>query len=335
MIVSWNTTNACNLSCKHCYRDAGVRADDELSTAEGLGLIDGIAGAGFKIMIFSGGEPLMREDIHQLIRYAVKRGLRPVLGSNGTLISRQVAIGLKKSGVAAIGISLDSVNADKHDHFRGCPGAWQKAIEGMAACGEAGLSFQVHTTVVNWNSNGIGDITELAFKAGAVAHHLFFLVPTGRGTDIENETLQADRYETLLTEIMENQRRISIEIKPTCAPQFMRIASQLGVSTRFSRGCLAGTSYCIISPVGNVQPCAYLDVSAGNVRERLFSEIWRDNPVFNKLRTMEYSGGCGPCSYRKICGGCRARALYYYGDYMAGEPWCSYGSNRGKSEENL
>lgn len=335
MIISWNTTNACNLSCKHCYRDAGARADEELSTTEGLCLIDGIAGAGFKIMIFSGGEPLMREDIHQLIRHAVKRGLRPVLGTNGTLISRRLAADLKNSGAAAVGISLDSINADKHDHFRGCPGAWQRAVEGIAACREAGLPFQVHTTVVNRNSDEIGNITELAIKAGAVAHHLFFLVPTGRGVDIENETLRADRYETLLREIMQNQRRISIELKPTCAPQFMRIVSQLGISTRFSRGCLAGTAYCIINPIGNVQPCAYLDVSAGNVRERPFSEIWRDSPVFNRLRTMEYSGNCGPCRFRKICGGCRARALYYYGDYMAGEPWCSYGNSRTRDRRKI
>ncbi|MFZ5632739.1 MAG: putative heme d1 biosynthesis radical SAM protein NirJ2 [Bacillota bacterium] len=327
MIVSWNTTNACNLSCKHCYRDAGVRAEEELTTEEGQRLIDEIARAGFKIMIFSGGEPLMREDIHTLVEHAVKRGLRPVFGTNGTLIDRNKAERLKNSGAAAVGISLDSVDPGKHDLFRGFSGAWQKAVDGMTACRGAGLPFQIHTTVVDWNYDEIEEITDFAVKVGAVAHHVFFLVPTGRGADIEGESLRAERYENLLQRIMKKQGSVDIELKPTCAPQFMRIARQMGVNTRFSRGCLAGTAYCIISPVGNVQPCAYLDIIAGNVRETPFSEIWRDNPVFNRLRTMEYGGGCGVCHYRKICGGCRARALYYNGDYMAEEPWCLYRSS--------
>lgn len=327
MIVSWNTTNACNLACRHCYRDAGARAEEELTTDEGLRLIDEIAAAGFKIMIFSGGEPLMREDIHSLIKHAAKVGLRPVMGTNGTLIDREEAARLKDSGVAAVGISLDSVDPARHDLFRGVEGAWQRAVDGMAACREAGLSFQVHTTVVDWNYDEIEQITDFAVDAGAVAHHVFFLVPTGRGADMEAESLRAGRYERLLERIMEKQKQVSIELKPTCAPQFMRIARQMGVNTRFSRGCLAGTAYCIISPVGNVQPCAYLDISAGNVRERPFHEIWRDNPVFNRLRTLDYQGGCGVCQYRKICGGCRARAMYYHGDFMAEEPWCLYRSS--------
>jgi len=329
LIVSWNTTNACNLACRHCYRDAGVKAGQELSTEEGKNLIDEIAKAGFKIMIFSGGEPLMREDIHTLVRHAVQRGLRPVFGTNGTLINPKEAARLKQSGAMAMGISLDSVDPDSHDRFRGAAGAWQKAVEGMAACREAGLPFQVHTTVVDWNYDEIEKITDFAVQSGAVAHHVFFLVPAGRGADIEAESLRAERYEKLLQRIMEKQKQVAIELKPTCAPQFMRIARQLGVDTRFSKGCLAGTAYCIISPVGNVQPCAYLEVSAGNVRETPFSEIWRDNPVFNRLRTLEYGGGCGVCHYRKICGGCRARALYYHGDYMAEEPWCLYRKEQG------
>jgi putative heme d1 biosynthesis radical SAM protein NirJ2 len=324
LIVSWNTTNACNLKCRHCYRDAGVKSEEELSTAEGLALIDGIAAAGFKIMIFSGGEPLMRPDIHTLVRHAVKRGLRPVFGTNGTLIDAGEAKRLKESGAMAMGVSLDSVSADKHDGFRGISGAWQKAVDGMKACREAGLPFQLHTTVVDWNCDEIEEITDFAIEAGAAAHHFFFLVPTGRGAEIESESLREDRYEEILARIMRKQGQVGIELKPTCAPQFMRIARQMGVNTRFTRGCLAGTAYCIISPVGNVQPCAYLDIKAGNVREKSFEEIWRDNPVFNRLRTLAYEGGCGVCQYKKICGGCRARALYYHGDYMAEEPWCLY-----------
>ncbi len=329
MIVSWNVTNTCNLSCRHCYRDAGLKMTDELNTEEGFSLIDEIAKAGFKIMVFSGGEPLMREDIYQLVEHAVQKGLRPVFGTNGTLIDIETALNLKRTGAMAMGISLDSVSPEKHDGFRGVNGSWEKAVKGMEACGKVGLPFQLHTTVVDWNYPEIEEITDFAVKMGAIAHHIFFLVPTGRGVDIESESLREERYEKLLKRIMAKQKTVSIELKPTCAPQFVRIAEQMGVETRFKKGCLAGTAYCIISPTGNVQPCAYMEISAGNVRETPFSEIWSNNSVFNTLRTAQYQGSCGKCKYSNSCGGCRARALFYYGDYMAQEPWCRY--SKGKS----
>ncbi|KJS72002.1 MAG: Fe-S oxidoreductase [Desulfotomaculum sp. BICA1-6] len=324
MLVSWNTTNACNLYCKHCYRDSGIKAEEELNTAEGLKLIDEIAAAGFKIMIFSGGEPLMRDDIYQLIKHASVKGLRPVLGSNGTLITPEVARKLKEAGALAVGISLDSTDPLRHNDFRSSSAAWQGAVDGMRNCQAAGLPFQVHTTVMDWNSGEIEDLTDLSVKLGARGHHIFFMVPTGRAVNIEEETLRATEYEELLERIIKKQSLVDIELKPTCAPQFMRIARQLGVDMRFSRGCLAGTAYCIISPKGDVQPCAYLDIPLGNVRQVPFGEIWRENEVLKKLRTMDYDGGCGSCQYKKICGGCRARAYFYHGDYMAEEPWCLY-----------
>ncbi|MDI6709728.1 MAG: putative heme d1 biosynthesis radical SAM protein NirJ2 [Bacillota bacterium] len=324
MLVSWNTTNACNLNCVHCYRDAGEKAARELSTAEARQLIDGIARAGFKIMIFSGGEPLMREDLYELLSYARRKGLRPVLGSNGTLVTPDIARRLKDAGAGAIGISLDSVSSEAHDRFRGVPGAWQGAVDGMRACREAGLPFQVHTTVMQWNYDEVEALTDFAVAEGAMAHHVFFLVPTGRAVDIETGSLRAAEYEKLLRRIMKKQGEVGIELKPTCAPQFVRIARQMGVPTRFTRGCLAGLAYCIISPRGDVQPCAYMEIKAGNVLETPFDEIWRRAPVFQRLRTRAYGGRCGTCDYGDACGGCRARALYYYGDYMAEEPWCLY-----------
>lgn len=329
MIVSWNTTNACNMYCKHCYRDAGAKAQDELNTAEGKTLIDQIAAAGFKIMIFSGGEPLMRDDIFTLVRHARERGLRPVFGTNGVLITEKVAVKLKESGAMAMGISLDSTDPEKHDQFRATPGAWQGATNGMIACREAGLPFQIHTTVMDWNMGEVEKLTDLAVDIGAIGHHIFFLVPTGRAVEIEAESLRAEQYEELLRRIMKKQADTKIELKPTCAPQFMRIASQLGIKTRFSKGCLAGISYCIISPKGIVQPCAYLNIPAGNVRETPFADIWRDSAIFKNLRTEKYSGGCGTCGYKKICGGCRARAYFYHNDYMAEEPWCLYQGRKG------
>ena len=268
MIISWNTTNACNMMCKHCYRDAGVKAEQGLSTEEGLKLIDQIAEVGFKIMIFSGGEPLMRKDIYTLVNHAREKGLRPVFGTNGTLLTAEVAKRLKDAGAAAMGISLDSIDHMIHDMFRGVYGSWQKAVDGMRACREIGLPFQIHTTVMDWNMAEVEDLTDFAVEEGAIAHHIFFLVPTGRAVNIEKETLRAEQYEELLRRIMKKQSEVKIELKPTCAPQFMRIASEMGLETRFNKGCLAGLSYCIISPLGIVQPCAYLNIPAGNVREK-------------------------------------------------------------------
>jgi AdoMet-dependent heme synthase len=325
MIISWNSTNQCNMYCDHCYRDSGVKASDELNTEEAKSLLDEIAKAGFKIMIFSGGEPLMRTDIVELSAYAASLGLRPVMGSNGTLLTPQLARDLKAAGVMGIGISLDSLDKTKHDQLRQYSGAWQEALRGMKHCREAGLPFQIHTTVMDWNQEELEAITDFAVEQGAVAHHFFFLVPTGRGANIEQTTLQAAEYESVITRIMEKQKTVPIELKPTCAPQFMRIASEMGMKMRYGRGCLAGTSYCIISPRGLVQPCAYMDIIAGDVRETPFSQIWAESPVFQELRTLNYSGYCGHCRYKKTCGGCRARAAVYHGgDFMAEEPWCLY-----------
>jgi putative heme d1 biosynthesis radical SAM protein NirJ2 len=326
MIISWNTTRACNLSCVHCYRDAGAPDAGELTTAEGKKLLDEIARAGFKIMVFSGGEPLIRPDICELITHARQRGLRPVLGTNGLLITPDMAARLKDAGAACAGISLDSRDREKHDWFRGQDGAWEETMKGIAACRDVGLPFQIHTTVMNWNEGEVTAITDLAVELGAVAHHIFFLVPTGRGKDIAETTLKTRQYEALLERILAKQTEVPIELKPTCAPQFMRIARQKGIPMRFTKGCLAGTSYCVILPNGDVHPCPYLPLKAGNVREAAFDAIWRDSALFGDLRHQPLKGGCGRCGYGDICGGCRARAYYYSdGDYLAEEPWCGCG----------
>ncbi|MDI6812007.1 MAG: putative heme d1 biosynthesis radical SAM protein NirJ2 [Desulfitobacteriaceae bacterium] len=330
MIVSWNTTNACNMYCDHCYRDAGCKAEEELNTAQAKDLLEGIARAGFKIMIFSGGEPLLRPDIVELVAYAKALGLRPVFGTNGTLLTLELAQKLKAAGAMGMGISLDSLDQQKHDTFRHYPGAWEEAVRGMRNCREVGLPFQIHTTVMDWNAHELEAITDFAVAEGAVAHHFFFLVPTGRAVSIEEESLRAEAYEEVLTRIMKKQQTVDIELKPTCAPQFMRIAKQMGMDVRFGRGCLAGTHYCIIGPKGIVQPCAYLNIPLGDVRITPFDKIWRDHEVFQTLRTLEYTGGCGSCEFKRICGGCRARAAYYHeGDYMAEEPWCLYHGRKG------
>lgn len=267
----------------------------------------------------------MRPDIYELAAYAGSKGLRPVLGTNGTLISPEVAGKIKEAGIMAAGVSLDSLHADKHDNFRKLENAFALTVEGMKNLREAGVPFQIHTTVMNWNVHELELITDFSIEIGAMAHHVFFLVPTGRGIDIEKEGLRVAEYEKTINRLLKKQKEVSIEIKPTCAPQFMRLADKKGIPMRFSRGCLAGISYCIISPKGDVQACAYLDVPLGNVKEIPFDKIWTENETLKELRTMDYKGKCGICEYKTKCGGCRARAYYYSnGDYMAEDEWCLY-----------
>lgn len=326
MLVSWMTTNACNLKCAHCYQDADERDSRELSTDEGMRLIDQIARAGFKVMIFSGGEPLLRPDIFDLVAHARKCGLRAVFGTNGTLITAEVAQRLKDAGACSMGISVDSLDARKHDEFRGLSNAFDLTMQGIENCKRVGLPFQLHTTVLDWNRDEITSITDFAEQIGARAHYVFFLIPVGRGKLIhEHAALQVSQNEALLRDLMLKQPEVSIDVKPTCAPQFERVAAQLDVNTRFTRGCLAGITYCVVGSEGVVRPCAYMTDEAGDVREQPFDEIWRTSPVFERLRTQDYSGACGICDYRDRCGGCRARAAYYHdGDILAQDDYCAH-----------
>lgn len=324
MLVSWNTTRQCPLKCKHCYRDAGPRDQGELDTQEGKELLEQVVSAGFPMVILSGGEPLCRPDIVELTAHARESGLRVVFGTSGTILDKALARELKQAGAMCMGISLDSFSAPVHDEFRQVPGAWDKALEGMESCRQAGLPFQVHTTVVKENFGEFEKITDLAVEIGARAHHVFFLVPTGRGKELEEEALGQGDYEELIQRILKKQGEVDIEIKPTCAPQFMRAAYHRGVKMRFSRGCLAGRSYCCILPGGDLHPCPYLPVKAGNVREESFVSLWQGSPLFQELRQPP-GGKCGSCRHGEICGGCRARAYYYTGgDYQAEDPWCLY-----------
>lgn len=323
MIISWNTTNKCNMFCAHCYRNSGVVAEGELTTSQAKKMIKEIATAGFKIMIFSGGEPLLRQDIYELIAYATSCKLRCVLGTNGSLLTPKVVAQLKQAGLMGAGISLDSLDATKHNTLRKFPQAWELAVAGMKNCAQGGLAFQIHTTVMDWNEQEVEALTDFAVQIGARAHHIFFLVPVGRGVSLEPQALQQEAYEVLLQRIMQKAQQVPIEVKPTCAPQFMRIAEEIGVQQRFTKGCLAGTAYCIIGPQGDVQPCAYLDVPVGNVKNIAFDVIWRDSALFKVLRTEAYEGECGCCNYKYKCGGCRARAAYYHaGNYLAADPIC-------------
>ncbi|OFV66356.1 MAG: radical SAM protein [Candidatus Syntrophoarchaeum butanivorans] len=330
-LISWNTTYECNLRCEHCYIDAvlpGNAPPGELSTGEAFKLIDDIASFSKPILILSGGEPLLRKDIYDIASYGSSKGLRIVMGTNGTLIDDEVVERLKDAGVMRVGISIDALTPSIHDHFRGVEGAHHAAIEGAKACKRGGLSFQIHTTITRDNYQEIPDMMDFVLDLGADAFHLFFLVPTGRGEDLVDVTPQ--QYEDMLVFLYERSQSFPIELKAVCAPQFMRIAMERGGKDdpqlkRFTKGCLAATAYCRIKPDGEVNPCPYLPVNVGNVRDTSFEIIWKESKVLNELRNPDLlEGGCGSCRYRTICGGCRARAYAINGSYLAEEPWCVY-----------
>lgn len=325
MLISWNVTKRCNLYCQHCYRESTAEEDvtQELSTLEGMQLIDSIKKAGFKLLIFSGGEPLLRADIYELITYAKKQGLIPAMGTNGTLLTKTVCENLAVAGLAGIAISVDSLNQEYHDNFRGKTGAYQATQLGIDNALLAGLRVQINLTLTENNQDQFEKMVNYYEHRGVNAIHPFFLVPTGRAKSIAEEELKSQAYFTMIKKILEKQKSTKLELKPTCAPQFMPMAKELKIQQRFTRGCLAGTAYCCILPQGEVHICPYLPIKVGSVRETKFEKIWTENEIFNKLRDFSnYQGSCGKCSEINICGGCRARAFYYTGNYLAAEPWC-------------
>jgi len=322
MIISWNITRECNLKCKHCYRDAGTKDKNELSFEEGKRLLEDITLAGFKTVVLSGGEPLLRKDIFDIVRYAKQQGLRPVLGSNGTLITTEIAEKLKEAGLARAGISLDSIDPRIHDSFRGVKGAFKKTIAGIEALKKVNLEFQIHTTVTRYNYRQVDELIDYAIELKAAAYHIFFLVPAGRGKKETEELISPRDYYRLLNRILERQKSLNLELKPVCAPQFIPLAQQKGMTVRFKKGCLAGVNYCCILPAGDVHPCPYLPIKAGNVRAQRFNVIWQESALFRKLRTSNYWGKCGSCGYKDTCGGCRARAYFSSGNYMGEDDYC-------------
>ncbi len=303
---------------------------EELSTEEGKSLIDGISQVSKCILVLSGGEPLMRDDIFELASHARSRGLRVVMGTNGTLITEDVARKLISSGVSRVAISLDGCDSRVHDSLRRVEGAFEAAVSGAAACRKTGLQFQVNATVIRNNLEQIPDMVNSAKQLGAAEFHLFFLVPTGRGASLED--IRPSEYESMLKQLLPLEKEVGIRIKPTCAPMYMRVAKQNGGDAveRYTRGCLAGISYCRVSPEGGVYPCPYLPIEVGNVRNQSFESIWRDAPLFHQLR--DYSmlkGKCGVCEFNDVCGGCRARAYAFTGDPLLPDPWCVYVPKKG------
>jgi heme b synthase len=340
-MIAWEVTRSCNLNCRHCRAAASCGPyAGELSTEKCFQLIDEIATMSSPVIILTGGEPLLRPDIFDIAAYGTGKGLRMVMATNGTLVDESTAKKMIKSGIKRVSVSLDGKDAPSHDAFRGEIGAFTGVLNGIETMKRAGMEFQINTTVTTANLKQIKDILELAKKLGAAAHHIFLLVPTGRGRDLAEQAITAADYEETLMWFHKESINCSIQLKATCAPHYFRILHQQKdkgqkkkpVSGQFhemTRGCLGGSAFCFISHVGQIQPCGYLELNCGNVQKQSFANIWENSVVFRNLRNLsKYGGKCGRCEFIKICGGCRARAYEATGDYLAEEPLCLYEPRR-------
>lgn len=337
-MVAWEVTRSCNLACMHCRASSLCGPyTGELTTKRGKELLDDIAAFSNPVVILTGGEPLLRPDIFELAAYGDGKGLRMVLATNATLVTGRIVEKMLDAGIKRVSVSIDGPDAAGHDAFRGVAGAFDGAMTGIQAIRKGGMEFQINTTITRANLTQIEDILGLALRLGAAAHHIFLLVPTGRGKDLADQAISPQDYEKTLNWFFEKSLTCPIQLKATCAPHYHRIFHQRkrevpavsithGNAHPFqamTRGCMGGSSFCFISHTGQVQPCGYLELDCGQVAQDSFSDIWNRSNIFRNLRDLrQLRGKCGRCEFMRVCGGCRARAHEVIGDYLAEEPFC-------------
>ncbi|MCK5166158.1 MAG: radical SAM protein [Rhodospirillaceae bacterium] len=333
-LVALNLTRRCNLACAHCYLDANARKDGEqgeLTTDEVKSVIDDIANLSDETMVvLTGGEPMVRRDLEDLVAHATKRGLMPVIGTNGTLLTPERAARLKEAGLQGMGISLDSLNPAYHDEFRGQKGSWLKAMAAIDQCRKSKIRFQIHFSVTDDNAHELDDMIAFAKESKAFVLNVFFLVCTGRGEKVTN--ISRETYDDVLRKVTQCARdEQGLIVRAKCAPHFKRMALELDPEWPVTAahgyeagGCLAGTRYARVTPEGDVTPCPYMEQSVGNVRSDSFSHLWQHAEVFQDLRAPKLEGRCGACEYAKLCGGCRARPLARDGNMMGEDFLCAY-----------
>lgn len=342
--VVWDVTYACNLNCKHCYADAGKKRENELSDAEALELVDRLSDMGVTILAFSGGEPLIRGNIMELVKRASDNGMYASFATNGTLLTKEKVKESKEAGVQYLQISLDGATAEVHDAFRGSPGSFDRTIQGIKNCVEADLFVSVATTATKANYSQIPAIIDLCDELEVEWFMLYNFVPTGRGREVLEIDLSPDEREEMLNMLFSRMEDVECELLTT-APQFARVALQhcagtgtLVVPTHFNNtrvgedlfnitefigGCGAGRFYLAIRANGDIDPCVFFPLAVGNVREDDLKEIWKKNDILGDLRNKEIlQDNCGSCEYRYHCGGCRARAYNYFNNYLAPDPGC-------------
>lgn len=313
--------------------------DGELTTEECKKILASVADFCKCVIIFTGGEPMERDDIYELIRYCRELKLRPVLATCGYPINYDSITKLKDAGILALSFSLDGASAETHDRFRRTPGAFNKAIAATKAARRADMRFQINTTISKININEVAAIAKLAQELGAYCFNPFILVPTGRGEKLSDQILDPVEYEALLNDLLRLKLKSQIEVRVTCGPQFARVVEQSSAEKRFGNieGCMGGTGFGFISYKADVQTCGFLNISAGNLVENGFDfgKIWRDSDFLKEIRDLpSYTGKCKICRFLNICKGCRARAYTISGDYLGSDPVCAYEPEAGKYESD-
>ena len=329
-VVAWNLTRRCNLECAHCYIAAGPHesATSELATAECLRIVDELLAVNpAPMLILSGGEPLLRDDLTEIAAYASGRGATVVVGTNGTLLSDERIAALQDAGVRGVAVSIDSLRPTYHDNFRHGKGSLGDTVAALGRLRAHKLDFIVQTTVTKGNRAELERLVAWSADEGAVAFNCYFLVATGRGAGLSD--LAPAEYEAVLADLARWQKdyRGRLLVRAKCAPHFMRHVHQADPDStllNYETRCPCGTQYCRITPDGKLTPCPYLPEVAGDLRAQSFGDIWRSAPLFKALREGTLGGKCGRCEYQKLCGGCRARAFALEGDVLAADPSCVY-----------
>ena len=354
-IAIWETTQACDLACVHCRATAQPNPlPGELSYVEGLALIDEVAAMGTPVLVLSGGDPLKREDLPKLIWHGKSRGLRMgTIPAATPRLTFEALRALQEAGVDQIAFSLDVSTAEQHDRFSGVAGAFAKTLAAVEWAHQLGLRVQINSVMSTYNYDDVDALIALVRRLGIVFWEVFFLVPTGRGTQLAG--LTAEQYEALFAKLDDVARTSSFVVKVTEAPHFRRYVvlrrlAEAGVDPSTidwgshelpdhlrrvigPRGSIglapqsinAGKGHCFIAYNGDVYPSGFLPLSAGNVRHAPLADIYRIAPLFRFLRDPQrLQGRCGACEFRDLCGGSRSRAFAVTGDYLAEEPCCAY-----------
>ncbi|MGA3019839.1 MAG: TIGR04053 family radical SAM/SPASM domain-containing protein [Bryobacteraceae bacterium] len=338
MLVIWEATQACDLACVHCRASAqSERNPRELTTEQGFRLLDEIRSFGEPLMVFTGGDPLKRPDLFELIRYAVKIGLRTNVTPSATpLLTAKAIEGFKEAGITRMAISLDGPDAASHDDFRGIPGTFETAMFALRYARDIGLDTQLQTTITRRNMGRLQEMADLAKEVRTRMWSLFFLIVTGRA--LENDDLLAPEYEQVFEFMYELSKTAAFGIKTTEAMHYRRYVAQRikaehgvtenesakGVAFR-TAGVSDGKGFVFVSHQGEIFPSGFLPISGGNVLHDSLTDVYRNSSLFKTLRdTSQREGKCGICEYQKVCGGSRSRAYALTGDYLASDPRCIY-----------
>ncbi|HVP93359.1 MAG TPA: radical SAM protein [Acidobacteriota bacterium] len=330
----WEMTTACNLHCIHCHASGGKPARDELSTEEAKCMLDQLAEVKeFRMMAFTGGEPLLRNDFFELLGYSQALGFTNTIATNATLVDDAVAKRLRRCGVVIAAVSLDSFDAKTHDMVRGSPGSFKAALDGMRALRRAGILLHINVTAMEYNISQMEQLMTLVDELDTGILLIYQLVPIGRGRGISKAALDLGANERLIRFMARAQRASRAIMEPVAGPQYWPFLLQhnginsgplMRLAETVFHGCSAGRGFVYIKPNGEVWPCPFIEVSCGNVRDTPFSAIWAHSSVFKDLQKREESlkGRCGECRYRRLCGGCRGRAWATTGDYLAEDSSC-------------